>query len=217
MSSLLWYSGVTDDRGELVEGFVVQYGLEFHAHSFLALSKSKTLKELHLKGCLGIEDCVPYASLAATFGFPSLELLDLRSTHVSDSDISCFNRVEKLKKLYLEALDWPGGENKISDIGVASFGSERDLLNANPVGLSFVLIRNQRPGQSGLETLVLRNYRSVTDISLKHTASCLPNLKYLDVRGTSCTQNGVSDFKRCRPDVELLTDFNNNLLLESTS
>lgn len=46
----------------------------FHAHSFLALSKSKTLKELHLKGCLGIEDCVPYASLAATFGFPSLEV-----------------------------------------------------------------------------------------------------------------------------------------------
>uniref|UniRef100_A0A182ISJ2 Uncharacterized protein n=1 Tax=Anopheles atroparvus TaxID=41427 RepID=A0A182ISJ2_ANOAO len=45
---------------------------------------------------------VPYASLATRFGFKKLEVLDLRDTPISDSDVSCFNIVHSLKELLLE-------------------------------------------------------------------------------------------------------------------
>lgn len=135
----------------------------------------------------------------------------MRLTPVNDSDVSCFNRVKKLKKLYLEAVDCPDGKKKISDVGITSFGGERvinaNVINEHPAGLAFVLIQNHKPAQSSLETLVLKNYQLVTDISLKHAAGCLLNLKQLDIRGTCCTQNGVDDFKKRRPEVELLSDY----------
>lgn len=45
----------------------------FPTHSLLALSKSSSLEELILTGC-NVTDALPYASLAANFGFCSLKV-----------------------------------------------------------------------------------------------------------------------------------------------
>ncbi|RZF44226.1 hypothetical protein LSTR_LSTR003866 [Laodelphax striatellus] len=203
----------------------------FLPHSLLALSKSATLKELILAKCMNLCDCVPYASLAALYGFRSLQVLDLRGTLVEDSDVSCFNRISTLRQLYLEApAGVEGGRRLITDMCVTSFGGVRahhnhphaphhraapgqppphhHQLELNRIGVLLLEAypwRVQQPSQ--LTCLVVRNYTAITDISLKHAGTCLPNLTSLDVSGTSCTEAGVRLFQQQRSDVTLLSDY----------
>lgn len=46
-------------------------------------------------------------SIATRFGFQSLEVLDVRETPVTDSDIQCFNMTKSLKELRLECPKTP--------------------------------------------------------------------------------------------------------------
>ncbi|XP_053674463.1 uncharacterized protein LOC128724763 [Anopheles nili] len=85
-----------------LEELTIEYCSWFDTHDFMVLSKLPNLRYLSLKGCVNIKDCVPYASLATRFGFKKLEVLDLRDTPISDSDVSCFNIVHSLKELMLE-------------------------------------------------------------------------------------------------------------------
>uniref|UniRef100_A0A182N8D4 F-box domain-containing protein n=1 Tax=Anopheles dirus TaxID=7168 RepID=A0A182N8D4_9DIPT len=85
-----------------LEELTIEYCAWFDTHDLLVLSKLPNLRYLSLKGCVNIKDSVPYASLATRFGFKKLEVLDLRDTPISDSDISCFNTVQSLKELRLE-------------------------------------------------------------------------------------------------------------------
>ncbi|XP_039286202.1 uncharacterized protein LOC111051379 [Nilaparvata lugens] len=202
----------------------------FMPHSLIALSKSASLKELILAKCMNLYDCVPYASLASCYGFRSLEVLDLRGTQVEDSDVTCFNRVSTLSKLYLEApAAVMEGRRLITDLCVTSFGGVRahhnhphrhfppggEPLNHMELHRIGVLLleaypwRVQKPSQ--LTCLVVRNYSAITDISLKHASTCLPNLTWLDVRGTSCTELGVRLFCQQRPDVTLISDHSSPL------
>lgn len=80
----------------------IEYCTWFDTHDFMVLSKLPNLKYLSLKGCANLKDSVPYASLATRYGFRKLEVLDLRDTPISDSDVSCFNIVQTLKVLLLE-------------------------------------------------------------------------------------------------------------------
>lgn len=57
-----------------------------------------------------------------------------------------------------------------------------------------------------LHTLVVKNYRKVTDKSLRCLLR-LNSLRYLDVSGTSVTQRGVLEFQLKRPDVEVISDY----------
>uniref|UniRef100_A0A182SJT2 Uncharacterized protein n=1 Tax=Anopheles maculatus TaxID=74869 RepID=A0A182SJT2_9DIPT len=85
-----------------LEELTIEYCAWFDTHDFMVLSKLPNLRYLSLKGCANIKDSVPYASLATRFGFKKLEVLDLRDTPISDSDVSCFNIVHSLKELRLE-------------------------------------------------------------------------------------------------------------------
>lgn len=74
----------------------------FDPHDLIVFSKLPNLKKLRLRGCASMKECVPYASMAARFGFHKLKFLDLSLTPVSDSDVGCFNFTRTLKELYLE-------------------------------------------------------------------------------------------------------------------
>lgn len=74
----------------------------FETHDLVLFSKIKNLKKLSLRGCDNLKECVPYGSIATRFGFRKLEVLDVRDTPISDSDIQCFNITLTLKVLFLE-------------------------------------------------------------------------------------------------------------------
>lgn len=74
----------------------------FETHDLIFFSKIPNLRDLSLRGCASLKDCVPYGSLASRFGFKKLERLDVRETPISDSDIQCFNVTMTLKELLLE-------------------------------------------------------------------------------------------------------------------
>lgn len=57
-----------------------------------------------------------------------------------------------------------------------------------------------------LHTLVVKNYRKITDKSLRCLLR-LNSLRYLDVSGTAVTQRGVLEFQLKRPDVEVISDY----------
>lgn len=74
----------------------------FETHDLVLFSKMPALRLLNLRGSNSVTHCVPYASIASRYGFKQLEVLDLRNTPVSDSDIQCFNVTSTLKELLLE-------------------------------------------------------------------------------------------------------------------
>lgn len=94
----------------------------FETHDLIIFSKLPQLKKLNLRGCKTLRDCVPYGSIATRFGFHKLEvnsyeqrtnhlwvsffykfqILDIRDTPISDSDIQCFNITTTLRELLME-------------------------------------------------------------------------------------------------------------------
>ncbi|KAJ1525425.1 hypothetical protein ONE63_010239 [Megalurothrips usitatus] len=202
------------------------------AHSIMALSKQPHLEELHLDGCFLIKDCIAYASLAFNLGFPKLKILDLRRTGVSDSELSCLNRSNRLTHLYLEypssfgainPNDEPGGPRAchfpgiISDQGLRSLvvsDKPHVLYNNAQFGISSEEIHVMAPVRDRvslckLHTLVARNYSLVTDATLNelHFAQ---SLRHLDLKGTRITRRGAEVFRSSRPDVTLVTSYDDD-------
>ncbi|XP_055598042.1 uncharacterized protein LOC129747727 [Uranotaenia lowii] len=89
----------------------------------------------------------------------------------------------------------------VSDRGICAYGVSRHELQAAFVREFF------RPNMTSLERLLVRNYKLVTDTSLDHLESAAPNLRLLDVTGTSVTEEGVRNFKQARPNCIILSDF----------
>ncbi|XP_058832426.1 uncharacterized protein LOC131690563 [Topomyia yanbarensis] len=102
-----------------LEELTIEYCSWFDTHDFMALSKVPHLRYLSLKGCANMKDSVPYASIATRFGFKKLEILDLRDTPISDSDVSCFNIVQSLKELLLECPEYLRTERGLSEYNEA--------------------------------------------------------------------------------------------------
>ncbi len=138
----------------------------------------------------------------------------MRQTLITDREISCFHKARNLKHILLEKPDdasVSATDDSITDICTTSLGMRnwRTLNGENQNGV--FIYRIPAEGSSNcvdeiLETLVVRNYPRITDITLKHAAKCLKSLKYLDVTGSSCTAEQIAIFKRNRPDVTLLHD-----------
>lgn len=91
--------------------------------------------------------------------------------------------------------------NNITDRGICSFGQARSNLQANLVWIR----AEQRNPDTLLERLEVRGYRGVTDTTLLHLAECSPNLRHLDVTGTSVTAQGVRDFAAIKPNCVLVS------------
>lgn len=93
--------------------------------------------------------------------------------------------------------------SSISDRGMCSFG-----IPQRNVQEGVVWIRAEaRPADTLLERITIRNYRSVTNVTLRHLAVCAPNLQYLDVTGTSVTKEGIEDFLKSKPDCRVVSNF----------
>jgi hypothetical protein len=88
-----------------LEELRLEYCNFFAPNDLMPLSKLNNLKKLSLRGCKKFRNCVPYISLSCRFGFKKLEVLDLRATHISDSEVQCLNALKSLKELYLEFQD----------------------------------------------------------------------------------------------------------------
>lgn len=80
----------------------LEYCNFFAPNDLMPLSKLGMLKILSLRGCQKFLNSVPYISLSCRFGFKQLEVLDLRETNISDSEVQCLNALKTLKELYLE-------------------------------------------------------------------------------------------------------------------
>ncbi|XP_064555329.1 uncharacterized protein LOC135440215 isoform X2 [Drosophila montana] len=88
----------------------------------------------------------------------------------------------------------------VSDRAIYSFGRA-----ANPVQPEVVWIRNSnRSPNNRLERIQLRNYPHITNYTLEHLLQCSPNLVYIDVSGTSITLLGLRNFKKLKPNCEVI-------------
>jgi hypothetical protein len=85
-----------------LEVIKLEYCNFFAPNDLMPLSKCNNLKVLSLRGCKKFRNCVPYISLSCRFGFKKLEVLDLRETNISDSEVQCLNALKTLRELYLE-------------------------------------------------------------------------------------------------------------------
>lgn len=90
------------ERMPHLEELKLEYCNFFAPNDLMPLSKLGMLKTLSLRGCKKFRNCVPYISLSCRFGFKKLEVLDLRETNISDSEVQCLNALKTLKELYLE-------------------------------------------------------------------------------------------------------------------
>lgn len=95
------FTNIFDHMPHLQE-FRLEYCNFFESNDLMPLSKVKDLKILSLRGCKRFRNCVPYISLSCRFGFKNLEVLDLRETNISDSEVQCLNSLKTLKELLLE-------------------------------------------------------------------------------------------------------------------
>lgn len=91
----------------------------------------------------------------------------------------------------------------VTDRGMCSFGMPRRNVQENIIWIRAEL----RPADTLLERITVRNYADVTDVTLRHLALCAPNLRYLDVTGTSVTRNGIINFLKEKPDCQVISEF----------
>lgn len=95
------FTGIVEHIPNLEE-IRLEYCNFFESNDVMPFSKLQFLKTLSLRGCLKMKNCVPYLSLACRFGFPKLEILDLRETNIGDGEVQCLNAIKTLKQLFLE-------------------------------------------------------------------------------------------------------------------
>ena len=70
-------------------------------HSLQSISKSQSLREINFQGCRQLGECFVYSALSTRFGFRNVKTIDLRDTHVGDSELPCFGRLPNITHLYL--------------------------------------------------------------------------------------------------------------------
>lgn len=95
-----------------------------------------------------------------------------------------------------------GSGNYITDRGMCSFGMPRRNVQEGIIWIRAEL----RPPDTLLERITVRNYLDVTDVTLRHLALCAPNLRYLDVTGTSVTLKGIKTFLFEKPDCQIISE-----------
>ncbi|XP_067011948.1 uncharacterized protein [Anabrus simplex] len=253
------------------------------SHSLMPISKCPNLRILRLAGCINLGSCVAYTSVAARFGFKSLQVLDVRKTRLCDSEVGCFNQVSTLTHLYLECPrdgskremfkhprsptedeegehspecrhckaaesrefgsqtackssacsdssspvddagscpafapdeEEDGGPDNvlheplllITDVGITSLGPW-DMPGVENIRIVRLVAYEAPPvNSSKLQHLVVRNFIGVGDTSLFYLAR-VSSLRFLDITGTSVTRTGVHFFKNERPEVRVISDF----------
>lgn len=91
----------------------------------------------------------------------------------------------------------------ISDRGVCCFGRARQPVQQ---GVIWIRFNNNRPSENRFERFSVRDYKSVTNVSLQHLVQCSPHLVFLDVSGTSVTLEGLQRFKELKPECKVVAE-----------
>lgn len=120
-----------DCHMKLLEELSLQGCGWFETHDLIIFSKLPQLKKLTLRGCNTLKDCVPYGSIAARFGFHKLQVLDIRDTPISDSDIQCFNITTSLRELLMECPEHLRNQNATDETnggGDGEPGPSRNII-----------------------------------------------------------------------------------------
>lgn len=92
----------------------------------------------------------------------------------------------------------------VTDRGMLGFGVPR------PSNMGNLVFFGYQPADPNtyLERIILRNFTSITDITLSHFETNAPRLIFLDIRGCSqISREAVERFKAARTDCELLSNF----------
>lgn len=175
-------------------------------HSLLSLCKCEKLRVVNLRGCFKIGETFAYTALATRFGFRNVEIMDLRDTCIGNSEVSCFGRLPKMRRIMfgrssvhsdpsgaaaaaatLADPPYPPseGDGRISDRGIESMCP---MAGDPPSEITHLSLQN---------TLV-------TNKVIKPLADKLKKLQWLDLTGTKVTPDGVSDFKKFRSDCKVI-------------
>lgn len=140
---------------------------------------------------------------------------------MSDIEVTCFNRMSTLRHLYLcgrgtGEIDSQNIDTEVTDYSIVTFGSvpgeggrmARGGAGGVDGGAEVIILQvgSFQRSPCKLETLVIRNYRGITDVSLRHAASFMKSLKFIDVTGSGCSEAGILDFKNARPEVCIKPD-----------
>lgn len=162
-------------------------------HSLLAICKSQSLKAINFKGCSRLGECIVYSSLATRFGFRNVTHIDLRDTHVGDSEVPCFGRLPKLTHLYFGQST----EQSLPD----GFESNGKITDRGVISLCLSEMENERKGVLKVLTLMKSE---ITDKSLGKLAMAFA-LEKLDLSGcTHVTKDGIQTFITRRPACQVI-------------
>ena len=171
------------------------------------------LEQLDLSCNAAIED----SDLASIAMLRRLIVLELVATNISDAGIARLQPLQNLRSLRLSAsavtdaavktlVGFPNlqrldlGGNSVTDAGVAELCQLRKLdvldLGGNEItDASLIHI----PKLESLTFLVLSYMRQITDAGLKFLHA-MPNLRHIDLRGTSVTLSGVESLRATLSD-----------------
>ncbi|XP_043483961.1 uncharacterized protein LOC122512282 [Leptopilina heterotoma] len=119
--------------------------------------------------------------------------------------------VPQVEVVHADNYNWDEMERfLVTDRTVCSLGNyvcERRIVDNARGGIFRIEEESRICNNPNLRILVVRNYRQVTDRSLHHLSVSKSNLEYVDVTGTSVTREGVEMFKTQKPDVEIVSSF----------
>lgn len=188
LSGCNWFEDHSMMVQKKTDPFVCDHLMTIDPFWVQAISKCPRLKTLRLRGCSKVGTCAAYIFLSARFGFEKIEVLDLRETAVSDSEVRAFKSKPNLSRLYVD-----GRLHRRLD--------SDQLDRVSDTGLNLP----EEPAPH-LEVLVLSN-TEVTDLTLRHMTRNMPNLKLVDLRGTRVTEPGVVRLRTEFPSLKVLCDF----------
>jgi hypothetical protein len=184
----------------------------FEDHSMMAISKCPKLKVLRLRNCPKVGTCAAYIFLSARFGFEAIEVLDLRETAVSDSEVRAFKSKPNLKRLYIDGrlhmfVFCYFCCNLIRKGTYLTFFSSFRKNDADEVDrVTDKGLNTPAEPAPYLEVLTLTNTQ-ITDGTLNNLASNVPNLQLIDIRGTCVTEPGVAKLRSNCPTLKVVCDF----------
>lgn len=125
--------------------------------------------------------------------------------------IQLVRNVPQVEVVRAENYNWHDMERYlVTDRTVCSLGNyvcERRIVDNTRGGIFRIEEESRICNNPNLRILVVRNYRQITDRSLHHLAVSKSSLEYVDVTGTSVTREGVQMFKTQKPDVEIISSF----------
>lgn len=143
------FTGIVEHMPQLQE-LRLEYCNFFESNYVMPFSKLQHLKTLSLRGCGKMKNCVPYLSLACRFGFPALEVLDLRETNVSDGELQCLNAIKSLRELYLEYPEretFIGDESEDEDFELFLRGPRRPVNNVERPSRAEQVVPQEPPAE----------------------------------------------------------------------